>query len=110
MLFPFKERERPYNRELLTQERMFREKLRRHNLQEAPSPASQNSSLVQVSSLQDKGKALRLVTTGSVNMPSSVNAFTDASVLWQRCTDIHGKEQFCIISVSGKQTCEDSHH
>ena len=37
---------------------------------------TENSSPVQVSSLQDKGKALLPVITGSVKMPSNVDAFT----------------------------------
>ena len=43
---------------------------------------TENSSPVQVSSLQDKGKALLLVIIGSVKMPSSVDAFTEASVFY----------------------------
>ena len=43
---------------------------------------TENSSPVQVSSLQDKGKALLPVIIGSVKMPSSVDAFTEASVFY----------------------------
>ena len=43
---------------------------------------TENSSPVQVSSLQDKGKALLPVITGSVKMPSNVDAFTEASIFY----------------------------
>ena len=43
---------------------------------------TENSSPVQVSSLQDKGKALLPVITGFVKMASSVDAFTEANVFY----------------------------
>jgi len=64
---------------------------------------TENSSPVQVSSLQDKGKAFLPVRTGSVKMRSSVDAFTEASVFYDS-----GAQISMVRSSSAETLCLES--